>query len=263
MADVFACLVTGGAQGIGEAFVRKLVSRGLKVVIGDLNVTAGEKLAQELGGSAIFVKCDACSGISLQDCYNASRKTFNMAIKLVVNNAGIAMKERPMFEGQEENAFVDESWRRLIEVDLNAVILGTQVAMKNGSQIVVNVASMAGLLLAPGSWAYTAAKHGVVGFTKSCEALAMKDDNPVRVCAICPAIVDTPLFDQVFGFSAEEGRKNGMQVLSTEQLANALVKLVFEDGAPPGAVMAVTVERGVQYAWPPDLRPKSKSKAKL
>lgn len=245
------CLVTGGAAGIGQAFSEVLIQQGCYVVVADLNVEAGESLEKRLGARCIFVRTDACRAISLQDCYDASLVRFHKRITIVINNAGIALDEKPMFELVQPNGFIDESWRRVVEVDLNAVILGTQVAIKNCADIVVNVSSMAGLIVAPGAMVYTAAKHGVVGFTKSCVPLSNRDPHPIRVCAICPTFVDTELFRSGLppGFTSEDARSQlGMKVLTTADIARGLIQLIFKDGAPAGAIMRVTAERGADYA---------------
>ncbi len=156
-------LVTGGASGIGKAIVELFVKEGAKVVFTDLNEEFGKKVQQKLGPQAHFVKSDASLP---QDNKKAVEETVAKfgALHIAVNNAGI---------GGEANIVGElslEGWKKTIDINLNGVFYGMHYQLPEIEKVggsIINMASILGQVGFVGSSAYVAAKHGVVGLTKS------------------------------------------------------------------------------------------------
>jgi 2-hydroxycyclohexanecarboxyl-CoA dehydrogenase len=187
-------LVTGGASGIGEATARRLAAEGADVVIGDVNSEGAERVAGEIGGRA--------ASLDVTDP-QASRALAEREgpFGILVNNAG----------SDEFGFFADTSpelWQRVVGLNLlgtmactHAVLPGMQQA---GYGRIVNVSSEAGRIGSKGSVAYSAAKGGVLGFTK---AMAREGARfGITVNAICPGPIETPLLMQALEFG-DVGRK--------------------------------------------------------
>ncbi|MER1973511.1 MAG: SDR family oxidoreductase, partial [Psychrobacter alimentarius] len=160
-------LITGGASGIGAASALLLASRGAKVVIGDLAEALGVAVAkqgQEAGNSIVFQKVDVTSGDEVRALFAFAMQELG-GLDVVINNAGIDHQPAPMHE------LSDEDFDRNIAVNLKGVWHCMRAAVAcmapNGGGHVINVASIAGLRSAPMLSAYSAAKHGVMGLTKS------------------------------------------------------------------------------------------------
>ena len=234
-------LVTGGASGIGRATAVELVSRGASVVLIDLNA-AGAQETIDLARAPermTFVSCDVTDGVELAAAFDSTIARFGR-LDIVANVAGVG----------DGDLFADDpgDWRRVIDIDLTAVIDSTRLAVRamrragNGG-VVINLASLIGLYPMAAAPVYAAAKAGVVNFTRSLTQLGV--DSGIRVCAICPELVDTPLALGMGEDALDELRESG-RILMPEDIAECVIGLI-EDDTRAGAILQITKAAGVTY----------------
>ena len=163
--DGKTALVTGGGSGIGRATSLAYAREGARVVVADLNVEGGEETVQmivEAGGQAVLVHADVSDAAGTQLMVDQAVEAFG-SLDCAFNNAGISGgRERRRSADYEE-----EDFDRVIRINLKGVWLSMKAEipqmLKQGSGAIVNTASIMGLIATPGSVAYMAAKHGVVG----------------------------------------------------------------------------------------------------
>jgi NAD(P)-dependent dehydrogenase (short-subunit alcohol dehydrogenase family) len=187
-------IVTGGGSGIGEAIAQELSARGAKVVVADVEQTAADRVATALnhtGGSAISVHVDVADAASVERMVEAAVSTFG-ALHLAVNNAGIGGPQANIAD------YPLDGWHKVIDVNLNGVFYGMKyeiaAMLEAGGGAIVNMSSILGSVGWAGACAYVAAKHALVGLTRTAalEYAAQK----IRVNAVGPAFIDTPLLSK-------------------------------------------------------------------
>jgi NAD(P)-dependent dehydrogenase (short-subunit alcohol dehydrogenase family) len=188
-------LVTGGGSGIGEAICKELAAKGASVVVTDINLEAGQRVAGDIvdaGGTASAVRQDTARKEDSEVAVRHAVETYG-ALHLAVNNAGIGGKQAPAGETD-----LDE-WDKVIGINLNGVLYGMRyqipqmLAAGALNCAIVNMASVHGTVAAPGNGAYTAAKHGVVGITKN--AAVEYGPQGLRINAVGPGYIRTPLLE--------------------------------------------------------------------
>lgn len=184
-------VVTGGASGIGRAIVELFVKAGAQVVIADLDDRAGNLLIENLGdGNVVFMKADTSLPQDNKRIVEAAVENFG-ALQIAVNNAGIGGESNPV------DQLSIEGWKQVIDINLNGVFYGLHYQLPEIQKVggsIINMASILGAVGFAQSSAYVAAKHGVVGLTKSASwEYAAKG---VRINAIGPGFISTPMIEQ-------------------------------------------------------------------
>lgn len=182
-------IVTGGGSGIGVALARELLARGAaRVVLADIRLDAAQAAARELGDRATAAVLDVRDAAAFRALVDevAAREG---RIDHLFNNAGVAIL------GPAERHTPDD-WKLVLEVNLHGVVNGVQAAyprmIAQGFGHIVNTASIAGLTPLPLIVPYVASKHAIVALSRALRVEAR--DHGVRVSALCPGIVNTPLF---------------------------------------------------------------------
>jgi NAD(P)-dependent dehydrogenase (short-subunit alcohol dehydrogenase family) len=190
-------IVTGAGSGIGRATALAFAREGVKVVASDVDVPGGEHTVQAIqdnGGEAIFIRCDVAQEDDVKALVEQTVDTFGR-LDFACNNAGIGGAQAPV----ADYTFAD--WKQVIDVNLHGVFLGMKYQipemLKQGGGAIVNMASILGQVGFPNASAYVTAKHGVIGLTKNA-AIEYGPQN-IRVTAVCPAFIHTPMVDEGLG----------------------------------------------------------------
>jgi 3-oxoacyl-[acyl-carrier protein] reductase len=204
-------LITGGASGMGEAAVGRFVEEGAKVVIADINEEKGRAVAEQHGEACVFIRCDHTERADNEAAVALALSAFGK-LDTLFNNAGLA------FVGSSIDKVDDDTLQRIIDVDLIGPFRMTQAALPalrdaakdlpHGAAIVFT-SSMQGIVARPYVSPYTAAKHGIVGLTRSL-ALELGRDN-IRVNVLCPVATDTPMLPQFMPDSVGEADMPGVR----------------------------------------------------
>lgn len=186
-------VITGAASGIGEAAARLFAAEGGRVVVADINAEAGGKVADEIGG--YFVRTDVTSEDAIARLVSTAVETFGR-IDCMINNAGMVGAIGSIMETPAEY------WRATQAVLLDSVFYGIKHAARamraqGDGGVILSISSIAGVMGGLGPHAYTAAKHGVVGLTRS--AASELSQYGIRVNAVAPGTTVTALIEEVRG----------------------------------------------------------------
>jgi NAD(P)-dependent dehydrogenase (short-subunit alcohol dehydrogenase family) len=189
-----AGVVTGAAGGIGRGVALELAREGAAVLVSDVAGATGGgeetvRLIEAEGGTAVFTVCDVTSAADCAALVDEALERFGR-LDCAVNNAGIAV-HKPLADVTEEE------YDRILDVNLKGVFLGMRVQIPamvaRGGGAIVNISSAAGLVAVPLISPYTASKHGIIGLTRN--AAMEYGASGVRVNAVCPNAIRTPLMD--------------------------------------------------------------------
>ena len=186
-------LVTGAGSGIGEACAKTFALRGAQVVLADLDVRRAERVAGEIkaaGGTATAVRADVADPAAVEALVQFVIRTYG-GLDVAVNNAGIGGELNPA------GSYSVDGWNRVIQVNLNGVFhcMRSEIPamLTRGGGAIVNMASILGSVGFANSAAYVAAKHGVLGLTKT--AALEYATQGIRVTSVGPGFISTPLLD--------------------------------------------------------------------
>lgn len=229
-------VVTGAGSGFGEGIARRFAAEGARVVVADVSESAGRRVAADIGaagGNAVFASVDVSSNASMGGLLTATLAAFD-GVDIVVNNAGITHRNRPMLE-------VDESeFDRIYAVNVKSIYLSARHFVpqfrKRGGGVFVNIASTAAVRPRPGLTWYNGTKGAVVVISKSM-AVELAPDN-IRVNCVNPVLGATGLMESfIGGADTPESRQKFMATIPLGRLstpadiAAACLYLASDDAA--------------------------------
>ena len=241
-------VITGGCSGIGLATVRRFVAEGAHVVIGDLDDVAGQRLADELG--IVYVHCDVSDKNDVDTLFRTAKERFGR-VDIAFNNAGISPPD--------DDSILDtdlDAWRRVQDINLTSVYLCCKAALpymlEQGKGSIINTASFVAVMGAATSQiSYSASKGGVLSMTRELGVQFARQG--VRVNALCPGPVNTPLLQELFAKDAERAARRLVHIPmgrfgEPEEMAAAVLFLA-SDGSSFMTASTFLVDGGISGAY--------------
>jgi NAD(P)-dependent dehydrogenase (short-subunit alcohol dehydrogenase family) len=224
-------VITGAASGIGLASARRLASEGARVVVADVDAEAGQRAANETGG--LFVATDVTDPDAVERLFAAAYSECG-SVDIAFNNAGISPPE--------DDSILDtglEAWRKVQEVNLTSVYLCCKAAIpymrRQGKGSIINTASFVAVMGAATSQiSYSASKGGVLSMSRELGVQFAREG--IRVNALCPGPVNTPLLQELFAKDAERAARRLVHVpmgrfAEPEEIAAAVAFLASDDSS--------------------------------
>jgi NAD(P)-dependent dehydrogenase (short-subunit alcohol dehydrogenase family) len=218
--------ITGAASGFGAGAARRFIEEGGKVVMGDIQDDAGKALAQELGDAAFFVHCDVTNEDEVAHMVDTAGSHFGQ-LDIMYNNAGVVGAVGPIATTPAEE------WQRTMDIHVNGCFYGckhaARVMIPRETGSIVSMSSTAGIMGGLGPHAYTAAKHAIVGITKSVASELAR--YGIRANCISPAGMATPMVAATMGDHTD--------LKTTRENLAAVSPLKGRPGLPEDVVNAV------------------------
>lgn len=224
-------VITGGASGIGLATARRMHAEGARIVIGDLDPTTGAAAAEELDG--LFVPVDVSDEDQVNNLFDTSAAKYG-AVDIAFNNAGISPPDDDLIENTELPA-----WQKVQDVNLKSVYLCCRAALRHmvpaGRGSIINTASFVAVMgSATSQISYTASKGGVLAMSRELGVQFARQG--IRVNALCPGPVNTPLLQELFAKDPERAARRLIHVpigrfAEPEELAAAVAFLASDDSS--------------------------------
>ncbi len=229
--DNKVAIITGAASGIGRATAVRFAAEGARVVVADLADESGTALAKELGG--LYVHVDVADEGSVQAMFDATIDAYG-GLDVLFNNAGIS----PSDDDSILTTGV-EAWQRVQDVNLKSVYLcckyGIPLMQQRGGGSIINVASFVAIMgSATSQISYTASKGGVLSMSRELGVQFAREN--IRVNALCPGPVNTPLLQELFAKDPERAARRLVHVpmgrfAEPEEMASAVLFLASDDSS--------------------------------
>ena len=242
-------LITGSASGFGRLLAQEFAKEGASLILSDVSEAQGQEVTKQINaenGNAIFVKCDVSKADEVKNMVEMGIAAFGK-LDICINNAGVAGNALRT----KTHEFEEDTWDFVMDVNAKGVWLCMKYELPhllaNKGGVIVNIASVAGLLAVPGNVAYAASKHAVIGITKTA-AIEYASKN-IRVNAVCPAFTDTAMVQNSIMQDTEYGQKlvmlNPMRRLGQPEEVTAVIKFLCSEKNSFMNGQAIAVDGGL------------------